>query len=85
MVVRFAYGMYPAPGATVNGVQRQADPRLFALRQQHTKGRLAKSNRNFVVIEVDVEAIDWLQVAEAGQRRALLRAESAWTPEPLVP
>ncbi len=85
MVVRFAYGMSPAPGAAVNSVQRQADPRLLAVRQQHTTGRLAESYQNFVVIEVGVEASDWLQVAETDQRRALLRAESAWTPEPFVP
>ena len=80
MVVRFAYGMSPAPGAAANGAVRPADPRLLSMHQQHAQGRLSAGRQNFVVIEVEVETIDWLQIADSGQRRALLRMESHMAP-----
>jgi general stress protein 26 len=84
MVVRFAYGVSPGPGATLNSAPHP-DPRLHAMRAQHARGRLTDGRQNFVVIEAQVEIIDWIQITDVGQRRAMLRAETGWTPQPLVP
>jgi Holliday junction resolvase len=54
------------------------------MHSQQKLGAADKGRKNFVVIEVKVEAIDWLQINKSGQIRALLRAAHGWRAEPLV-
>lgn len=79
--VRHAYGLPHAPGEPI----QQRDPRLQAMRQHQKLGSADHGRHNFVVMQVRVEVIDWLQIGSLGQVRAILRAATGWSAEPLVP
>ena len=81
MAVRYAYGLPHGPGEPL----RQPDPRFQVIRRQQKLGELHHGRENFVVIQVRVETIDWLQVGPTGQVRAVLHAATGWKAEPLVP
>ncbi|MCI0630397.1 MAG: pyridoxamine 5'-phosphate oxidase family protein [Phycisphaerales bacterium] len=81
LAVRGAYGLSQGPGDPVE----QADPRAQLMSQQFRSGQSETGWYNFTVIEVAVNVIDWLQIAHAGQRRAVLRAETGWKVEPVMP
>ena len=63
----------------------QPDPRLAELVMETDPARLKAWRKNFAVIEVLVEELDWLQTIGSHQRRALLRAAGGWKVEPLDP
>lgn len=81
MVMQHAYGQPHAPGEPVE----QPDPRLQAMRRDDDRGKAERGRQNFMVIEMRVEVIDWLQIGADGQTRAILRASSRWQAEPLAP
>lgn len=81
LAVRHAYGLPHTAGEPLH----QPDPKLQVMRQQHKLGSADQGRHNFVVIQVQVESIDWLQVGTTGQIRAILRAANGWKAEPLVP
>jgi len=81
MAVRHAYSSQFAPGEPI----QQPDPRLQVMRQQQKLGPADHGRHNFVVMQVRVEVIDWLQVGSMSQVRAILRAAKDWKAEPLVP
>ena len=63
----------------------QPDPRMESLTSEADPDRMKAWRKNFAVIEVLVEELDWLQTREGHQRRALLRAAGGWKAEPLDP
>jgi len=81
MALRFAYAFPHAPGRLL----KQPDPRLQKMQVEHDAGESERGRENFVVIQVRVEVIDWLQISHTRQRRAILRAGKGWKSEPLVP
>jgi len=81
MAVRYAYGLPHGPGEPL----QQPDPRFQVMHRQQELGEVHRARENFVVIQVRVDTIDWLQVGSTGQIRAVLRAATGWKAEPLVP
>ncbi|MHC4427792.1 MAG: pyridoxamine 5'-phosphate oxidase family protein [Planctomycetota bacterium] len=80
--VKALYAATDAPGIPL----RQPDPRLM----DHKRAMMdaateAKARSNFAVIEVVLETIEWLQVRDGLQRRALLHAATGWAPQPVAP
>jgi pyridoxamine 5'-phosphate oxidase len=67
------------------GMQVQQDPRLPHTLQAITEGMAAQARRNFVVIELEVELIDWFQTLQVGQNRVMLHVMSGWRPEVICP
>ena len=63
----------------------QPDPRLAGIQQSLDAVGEAGARANFAVIEVRVKAIEWLQVRDNEQRRAVLHAATGWAAQPLVP
>lgn len=61
------------------------DPRLTAIRRALDAGTEDEARRNFAVIEVTVETIEWLQVVDEDQRRAVMRAETGWAVTAITP
>jgi hypothetical protein len=45
----------------------------------------AAARGNFAVIEIAVDSIEWLQVIEAEQRRAIMFAATDWAVQALAP
>ncbi|HMN40666.1 MAG TPA: pyridoxamine 5'-phosphate oxidase family protein [Phycisphaerales bacterium] len=58
------------------------DLRLPRDKRQLPHKLTARERDRFVVIEVRVETIDWLQATQAEQRRAVLRADERWIAQP---
>jgi hypothetical protein len=81
MAVRYAYGLPRGPGEPLP----HPDPRSHAMHRHQKLGQPERGRDNFVVIQVRVEAIDWLQISSAGQSRAVLRADGGWKVQPLTP
>lgn len=81
MAIRFAYGLSSPPGSPIP----VRDPRMASRRRQRTHQDLEEGRLNFAVIEITVASIDWLQVSETGDRRAMLTAESNWQVRALSP
>lgn len=80
-VVRALYGSSDAPGVPL----RQPDPRLLSIKQALNAGAEENARCNFAVIETLVQSIEWLQVTEDDQRRAIMYASTAWAVQPLAP
>lgn len=81
LAVRYAYALPQGPGKPV----QHADPKFQSMHSAQQHGHVEEGRQNFVVIQVQVEMIDWLQVASTGQRRALLRVDTGWKAQPLTP
>ena len=81
LAVRHAYSLPIGPGEPLV----QHDPRARTMRTDHTAGESDRGRVNFVVIQLQVESIDWLQLLAAGQIRAVMRRGRGWKPEPLAP
>jgi pyridoxamine 5'-phosphate oxidase len=81
MAVRRAYGLAHGPGEALE----LPDPRFQVMHSQQKSGHSDRGRHNFVVIQMRVEVIDWLQVGSTGQIRAILRADKNWKAEPVVP
>lgn len=58
------------------------DPRLPFDPEELAAALTERARANFAVLELAVETIDWYQVLDGRQRRALLRSVSAWRAEP---
>lgn len=78
MSMRHAYGLPTSPAQPLPS----ADPRLNALWQHQRTTSIGEDRANFLVIEVNVESMEWLQVCGAEQRRAMLTAVNNWSMEP---
>ena len=81
MTLRHAYSSPHAPGEPI----RQPDPRLEMMSRQRDQGPADHGRDNFVVLQVRVVEIDWLQVGPKGQVRAILRAATGWKAHALAP
>ena len=81
MAIRHAYADAQAPGQPAP----HRDPRFEAQRRRQVGGDEAAGRANFAVVQLEVDSIEWLQVSERGDRRAIMRASRAWQVEPLVP
>ena len=81
LAVRAAYSMHHGPGEPLP----VADPRAAVMRHEEKIGHVEHGRSNFLVMQVHVETIDWLQIGLHGQRRAVLRAERGWKSEPITP
>ncbi|MHC4413729.1 MAG: pyridoxamine 5'-phosphate oxidase family protein [Planctomycetota bacterium] len=80
-VLRWLYASPDAPGLPL----RQPDPRIMSMKQDMNSGVPDNARGNFAVIEIVVKSIEWHQVCEADQRRAILHAATAWAVQPLAP
>ena len=79
--VRHAYAMACAPGQPLP----RRDPRMQVHQQQLATNNLEQGRRNFAVIELMIEGIEWLQVGDTEDRRAVMRSVDDWQVEPLAP
>jgi general stress protein 26 len=70
-----------APGRPL----RQPDPRLVGMKRALDEGCLGDARSNFAVIEVTLRAIEWHQVVEGDQRRAVMHSATGWAVQPLSP
>ena len=84
LAIRYAYATSAPPGAPVT-TTAEADPRTLMLRHRHDEGRAELGRAHFAVLEVNVATIEWFQSTTSQQCRAILRADSNWTPMPLTP
>lgn len=81
LAVRYAYGATSPPGTPIP----VRDPRMASRRRKRTTQELEEGRQHFAVIDVAVTSVDWLQVSESGDRRAVLRADEDWTVTALSP
>ena len=79
--VRHAYAIPFKPGQLLG----RPDPRMRLHRDQLAADDLAEGRRNFAVIELAIEEIEWLQVTDVGDRRAVMRAADGWQVTALAP
>ncbi len=61
------------------------DPRMRLHRDQLAADNLAEGRRNFAVIELIIDEIEWLQVSNIGDQRAVMRAADGWQVTALAP
>ena len=80
-VVRALYASPDAPGRPL----RLPDPRLMTIKHALDAGAEAVARQNFAVIETLVQTIEWLQLKDDDQRRAILHASTGWAVQPLAP
>jgi general stress protein 26 len=76
--------LFAAPDAPGRPL-RPPDPRLVGMKRALDEGCLTDARTNFAVIEMQVRTIEWHQVIEGEQRRAVLHAATAWAVQPLAP
>lgn len=81
IALRSMYGSSCTPGDSLP----EHDPLLHRHQALIEKDHAEAGLDNFLVIALIVDRIDWLQVNGSLQRRALLRAETDWNVQPLVP
>jgi general stress protein 26 len=81
MAVRALYASPDTPGRPL----RQPDPRLMGVKRSIDAGGEAAARGNFAVIEITVDAIEWLQIVEGEQRRAIMFAATDWAVQALAP
>lgn len=81
MGVRALYAAPDPPGVPL----RQPDPRVIGVQQAISADTEEDARRNFAVIEALVQSIEWLQVQEDDQRRAIMHACTGWGVQPVTP
>ncbi len=81
MAVRALYASPDMPGRP----PRQPDPGLMDVKRSIDAGGEAAARGNFAVIEITVDSIEWLQVADGEQRRAIMFAATDWAVQALAP
>lgn len=81
MSIRHGYGSDHNPGEPLP----EHDPRVQHQQQLVTAEHADAGRSNFLVIELQVKSIDWVQVNGPHQRRAAIHAGGNWAVEPLVP
>ncbi len=64
---------------------KSPDPRLMGMKKSIDAGEEAKARGNFAVIEIAVDSIEWLQVIDPDQRRAIAHAADGWAVQALAP
>ncbi len=74
MGVRALYAASDPPGVPL----RQPDPRVMGVKQAIDVAAEDDARRNFAVIEALVQSIEWLQVQEDDQRRAIMLTTTGW-------
>ena len=79
---RAAQWIYAAERETVEADGEPPDLRLPRDKRQLPHKLTARERDHFVVIEVWVESIDWLQALRTEQRRAVLRGDEHWVAMP---
>jgi pyridoxine/pyridoxamine 5'-phosphate oxidase len=79
--VRHAYAVPSKPGEPLS----PTDPLMRLHRDQLAAGDLAPARRNFAVIELVIGEIEWLQLSDVGDRRAVMRAADGWKITALAP
>ena len=79
--VRNAYAVPLKPGQPL----MRPDPRMRMHRDQLAADDRAEGRRNFAVIELIIDEIEWLQVSDVEDRRAVIRAADGWRVTPLAP
>jgi general stress protein 26 len=79
--VRNAYGLTATPGEPLP----HPDPRFEAQRKRIETETEEIGRRNFMVLQLTADAIEWFQTTPTGDRRALMRAREDWVVVPLVP
>ncbi len=78
--IHHSYATPFSPGQSL----RHPDPKMREYRQRPDALDMDAARRNFAVMEMKIDLIDWLQIGEAGDQRALLRPD-LWQPEPIAP
>jgi general stress protein 26 len=81
MAVRRAYGLPEGPGESIH----QPDPRSQMMRKEQNLGNPEHGRENFIVLQLRVEVLDWLQVGANGQVRAVMHSADGFKPRPVVP
>jgi hypothetical protein len=81
MAVRALYASPDTPGRPL----RQPDPRLMGVKRSIDAGGETTARGNFAVIEITVDSIEWLQIADGDQRRAIMFAATNWAVQALAP
>ena len=81
MVIRALYASADAPGSPFP----QPDPRLMGVQRAICAGQEQSARDNFAVIETEVKSLEWLQVKESEQRRAIMYASTGWVVHPVAP
>ena len=81
MAVRALYASPDTPGRPL----RQPDPTLMGVKRSIDAGGEATARGNFAVIEITVDSIEWLQIADGEQRRAIMFAATNWAVQALAP
>jgi len=80
LATQHLYQSERAPGAIQSEGIPETDPRTrAALRRLDLQIDDSRVRRNFAVIEMRIDSIDWLQTLASGVRRALLRRDTGWT------
>ncbi|MCH7797278.1 MAG: pyridoxamine 5'-phosphate oxidase family protein [Planctomycetes bacterium] len=64
---------------------KQPDPRLMGMKTAMDANDEAAARRNFAVIEITITGIEWLQVCDDDQRRAIMNPVTDWQPLALAP
>ncbi len=81
MGVRALYAAPDPPGIPL----RQPDPRVMSMKQAMNVDADENARRNFAVIEALMQSIEWLQVQEDDQRRAIMHAITGWAVQAIAP
>ncbi|MHC5002963.1 MAG: pyridoxamine 5'-phosphate oxidase family protein, partial [Planctomycetota bacterium] len=77
MAARFAYAVNPGPGEPLV----HPDPRMREHRASLTAVADHDAGRdNFAVIEMAIGSIEWLQIGELGDRRAIMHEQDGFLP-----
>ncbi len=76
LFARRCYLAEQAPGTALPGPASGLP--LWIEGQEPTADQVGPARPNFAVLWVQVQAIDWLHLANSGHRRAIFRAEDGW-------
>jgi general stress protein 26 len=74
--------LYSIPSIETASTSEPPDLRLPRDKRQIPHKLTARERERFVVIELQVETIDWLQATQTEQRRAVMHAAQHWVAEP---
>jgi general stress protein 26 len=78
-----AQWLYSTPSDQASNAGEPPDLRLPRDRRQLPHKLTARERERFVVIELRVETIDWMQATQTSQCHAVLRADKRWFAEPV--
>jgi len=81
IAARHAFAATCPPAAPL----RHPDPQMTRRARRLEPRALAAARENFAVLEFSLDRIEWLQVNDAGDRRAALARSDQWVVAPLAP